>query len=490
MKREVSPWEAAEQLILRRKAREGLLAFTAHTHPRWITGNHHEQICDHLDALERGVIDKLIVNAPPRHSKTELASRRFPAYYLSKHPEHQIIISSYSDDLAQDISRDVRTILKDEYYQELCGGEEFPGAELDPETTAGGRWQTTKGGIVVASGMGAGITGRGADVLIIDDPHKDREDADSQRMRERVWNWYHGVATTRLMPGGRVLLMQTRWHEDDLTGRLLETEPDKWTILNLPAVNESEEALWPERYPYEVLSDRKDSLARAGRLREWNAQYQQAPTAEEGIFIKREWFKERYTDPPGLVHKYIASDLAVTDKKKSRFADFTVHIVGGLAQDGKVYILDAWRRRCEPDEWIDSLLSLVKTHKPMHWAAEAGVIRRATEGIIERRAREEKTYFDMKWMSSIADKASRGTQFKAWSSMGRIIFPKTPWAEEIIEICVGFPTVRWDDAFDAMSTLCLSLDEAVAPVSRNKQEKPKDSWEPVRSIPQGRWLTL
>lgn len=491
---EIAPPTAAQELLKRADARKGLLAFTEYTYgPNWVSGKHHAKICGYLDALERGEIKRLIVNAPPRHSKTELASRRFPAYYLGRHPDHQIIISSYSDDLAQDISRDVRNIVKDEYYRCLCGDKEFPGADLDLETTAGGRWQTTKGGIVVAAGIGSGITGRGGHICIIDDPLKGREDADSNRMREKVWNWYHGELTTRLMAGGRILVMQTRWHEDDLTGRLLELEKDKWTLLSLPAVEDEDTpeatALWPERYPLYELLDRKESNARGGRLREWHAQYQQRPTAEEGIYIKREWFKERYDERPKITRNYMASDLAVTDKKRSRFADYTVHLVGGLAEDGKLYMLDAWRQRTEPDAWIDSLLSQVKQYKPMHWAGEGGVIRRATEGLIERRCIEEKIFFDMKWIPPVADKSTRATTFKGWASMGRIVFPKTVWAEEIIEICVGFPTVRFDDAFDAMSLLCLSLDDAVAPVAQQKPAKPKDLWSKIKAIPEGRWLT-
>jgi predicted phage terminase large subunit-like protein len=490
---ELTPYEAGEIVQRKRRARSGLLEFTAFTHPRWYTGSHHKRICDFIERIERGEIRRGIIDAPPRHSKTEIVSRRYPAYHLSKNPTHQVIISSYSDDLAHDISRDVRNIIKDDHYRSLCGAEDFPGVDLNPETTAGGRWETSKGGICVSAGCGAGITGRGADLLLIDDPHKDREDADSQRMREKIWNWFHGVAMFRLMPEGKVLIIMTRWHEQDLVGRLLETEGDKWELLSLPAMqNEGtdyEDALWPERYPIEELREIKLRLTRAGRIREWNAQYQQRPTAEEGIYVKREWFKDRYDEAPKLMRTYIGSDLAVTSKDASRFADWTVHIVAGLAEDGKLYILDAWRRRSEPNDWIDSLLSLVKTHRPMHWAGEAGVIRRATEGLIEKRCAEEKIFFDMKWISPVADKMTRGTTFKGWASMGRIVFPRTGWAEEIIDICVGFPTVRFDDAFDAMSTLCLSLDEAVAPVLPVKKVRVVDGWARVKAIAADKWLT-
>lgn len=486
--------DAAAELLQRRKARQSLIGFTEYTHPSWETSEHHGKICDFLEAVGRGDIRRGIIDAPPRHSKTELVSRRFPAFHMGRFPTSQIIISSYCDDIAHDISRNIRGIIKDPYYQILCGDDDdFPGAVLNTETTAGNRWETTEGGIVVAAGIGSGIAGRGADLLLVDDPFKGREEADSPRMRERAWNWFYGEAKTRLMPGGRILIIMTRWHEDDLVGRLLDTEPEKWEMLVLPAISdentEHEKALWESRYPLTVLHEIKSSMAKAGRLREWNAQYQQKPTAEEGIYFKREWYKDRYKVPPELMRVYMASDLAVTDKKKSRFADWTIHLVGGLGPDGRLYMLDAWRRRSDPDEWIRALIDMVKRYKPIHWASEAGVIRRATEGMIEKAARENKTYFEMKWLTPLADKMARGATFKGWSSMGRIVFPHTQWAEEIIENVVGFPAMRVDDPFDGMSTLCLSLDEATPPVRRSETQEKHDPWKRIKALQADRWLT-
>lgn len=482
--------ELAAELLRRRRSRVHILPFTEYTHPRWETSVHHEIICDHLERLESGEITRLMIHAPPRHSKSELASRRFPAWWLGRNPHHQIILTAYGDTLAEDLSRDVRDIVRDEYYRPIFGET----CQVDPETKAGSRWQTTGGGIVVAAGVGGAITGRGADLAIIDDPHKDREEADSLRVREKIWAWYHGVLRTRLMPGGKILLMMTRWHEDDLAGRLQESEPGKWTILNLEAVSgegtKDEKALWESKYSLRYLQDFREDLASAGRLREWKSQYQQTPTADEGIEFKREWFSERYTDLPKELALYSASDLAVTSQKVARDPDWTEHAVAGLAADGRLYVLDWWSGRVTPDEWMEALIKMMALWKPRKWTSEGGKIRRACEGELVRRCNESRTYFHMEWRPTHTDKAARATAFKAWASMRRIVFPKTRWAEEVIDNVVGFPTLRHDDKFDTMATLVASLDDAARPVITRTRERRRDPWQKTTSTATGLWKTV
>lgn len=210
-----------------------LIPFVESTFPDFVTSHHHRFIAEKLEAVESGKIDRLAIFCPPRHSKSELASRRFPAWYLGRHPDHQVICCSYGDELAMDFGRNVRDIVEGQEYSSL-----FPGTSIRADSRSAERWQTDQGGVYVSAGVGSGITGRGAHIALVDDPVKNREEADSETHRRRVWNWFTNVLYTRLMPGGAVILIMTRWHEDDLAGRLLEAESaggDQWEVVNLPA---------------------------------------------------------------------------------------------------------------------------------------------------------------------------------------------------------------------------------------------------------------
>jgi hypothetical protein len=241
------------------RARRGLIGFTSYTNPVYEPAQHHERIAAKLEAVERGELDRLMIFMPPRHGKSELASRKFPARYLGKHPGRQVIAASYNSDLATDFGRDVRNLMASPEYAEV-----FPGVGLRPDSKAADRMNTTQGGAYFAAGVGTATTGRGAHLGIIDDPFKDREDADSENQRERVWNWYRSTFFTRLMPGGAVVLIQTRWHEDDLAGRLLEQDGrledgGEWDVLELPAISGGK-ALWPEWYDVPALERIKATI--------------------------------------------------------------------------------------------------------------------------------------------------------------------------------------------------------------------------------------
>lgn len=232
---------AAQELLQRREARNRLIPFVECTFPGFQTDRHHRLIAEKLEAVECGQIDRLAIFCPPRHSKSELASRRFPAWYLGRHPDHEIICCSYDDDLAMDFGRNVLDIIESPPYQRL-----FPGTSIRPDSRSVERWQTVQGGVYVSAGVGSGITGRGAHIALVDDPVKNREEADSETQRKRVWEWFTNILYTRLMPGGAIVLIMTRWHEDDLAGRLLEAEQsggDEWTILNLPALAREDDPL-------------------------------------------------------------------------------------------------------------------------------------------------------------------------------------------------------------------------------------------------------
>ena len=472
--RQVTPAQAARELLARREARRHLLPFAEYCYPKWVRGKHHKIVCEALEAVERGEIRRLMIFAPPRHTKSLLASRYFPAWYVGRNPDKQIICASHTSPLAMDFSADVRDLVGDPLYQNV-----FPNVKIHPYAAASDRWKTTAGGVYIAAGVGGTIAGRGADVAIIDDPVKSRAEADSPRMRNVAWNWFYGDLFDRLQPGGAIIMMLTRWHEDDLAGRALQFDVDKkWNVIRFEAITEDGECLWPEFWPEETYFEKRNELIGAGKIREWNAKYQSNPTPEEGTYMKRGWFESRWTELPKPLDIYTSSDLAVTDDKSAVDPDWTEHAVWGLGPDKKIYVLDWWSGRTTSDVWIDALIKLVKVWKPRCWYAEAGQIRRAVEPWIKRMCYETETFFRIEWVNPVGDKALRGRSFQGMASMGRVVFPKGQgWAEAVIEQCVAFPGGKHDDKFDAMATGCMAIDK-LHPIAIESTEssKPKDGY--------------
>lgn len=484
--------EALREIERREAAKESLLAFVEYTHPKWVCSAYHKTICEHLEALERGDIRKLIINAPRRHSKSELASRRFPSWAIGRHPDWQVGLASYGDTIAEDLSRNVRNILRDQYFRNV-----FTGVDLSTDTTAAGRWETTAGGIFTAAGIGGPLTGRGMDLGIIDDPHKDRQEADSPRIREIVWQWYMAVFVGCLQPGARQLVMATRWHEDDIVGRLLNMEREDWSYLNLQAISgegtDHEAALSEERFPLAEMRKKRETLRRGGRSREWNSQYMGNPTPEEGTYIQRKWIEKRWTGKaPSPMHVYMAADFAVTDAMDARDPDWSVIGVFGVDADSNLLVLDWWRGKTSPDVWFDVLIDLVNRWKPLDVCAAKGIIRRAVERPLLARCNERRVWFNTVWMDEVMDKKVKGRAFQARASMGKVLFPEYPWASEVVEQIVGFPTIKHDDDFDVLSLMCLHLDEAPAPVRVVEAEtETHDRWQTMSSSHGAeRWKTL
>ena len=453
------------------RASERLLPFVEYTRYGWQSGAHHARICEALEAVERGEIKRLLIEAPPRHSKSELASRRFPAWWLGRHPEQQVISASYNDALATDIGRDVRNLVREPAYSKT-----FPGVGLAADSTAAGRWHTAQGGSYLATGVGGTMTGYGAHLAVIDDPIKNREEADSQRVRDAVWDWYVSTLYTRLMPGGAIVMMMTRWHEDDLAARALASED--WHRLTLPAISTdaegNESALWPAWYPLEELHRIRDVLP----ARDWHSLYMQEPRAEQGTYCQREWFANRYDKAPDPLNVYIVSDLAVTEPGSGRDPDYTEHGVFGLGADDTLYVLDWWSGQVTADVWIEELLRLVKRWSPVCWFGEGGVIARATEPLLRRTMRERRIYCRTEYVTPINDKEIRGRAFQGRAHAGRVRFPAgEAWADRVIEQCVRFPGGRHDDAFDVMAWMGLVLDQAhPALAKREAKAAPLDRW--------------
>ena len=453
----------------RRAAKAGLLPFTQYTEPTYEAAEHHKIIADALESVERGECDRLCIFMPPRHGKSELASRRFPAWYLGRNPTKQIIAASYNSELATDFGRDVRNIVDSKEYRAVFD------LSLAADSQSKKRWHTSQGGVYYAAGVDTAVTGRGANLLLIDDPLKDRAEADSETIRQNVWSWYTSTARTRLMPGAAIVIIQTRWHDDDLAGRLLERRPDRWRVLSLPALKDGE-ALWPEWYPVPVLDEIRQDIGE----REWSALYQQQPQPDEGTFFKREWF--RWFEPdhtPKHLRIFGSSDYALTEGG----GDWTECGVFGIDPDGDIYVCDWWSGQTTADVWIDAELQLVRKHKPLAWFSEAGPIRRATEPFITRRMRETRLFCRREWIavSGLGDKATRARAFQARASMGKVYLPNNDAGHALLEQLLRFPAGAHDDKVDTCALIGMALDQAHPAMGpgRPKRSGPRDRWDRI-----------
>lgn len=459
---------AAAELLKRMDAAQSLIAFTEYTNPEYRPAAHHKLIADKLEAVERGEIDRLMIFMPPRHGKSELASRRFPAWYLGRNPGRQIIAASYNSDLATDFGREVRNIVDSPEY-----GCVFD-TRLREDSRAADRWNTDGGGAYVAAGVGTAITGRGAHVLLIDDPLKDRAEADSEVQRQRVWDWFTSTAYTRLMPGGAVVVIQTRWHEDDLAGRLLEkqSDDDRWEVLELPALDKDGKALWPEWYDERALERIRKSIG----PRDWSALFQQSPAPEEGDFFKADWLKpfDRFPDRETM-RVYGGSDYATTQDG----GDYTVHAVVGLDPEGRMYLLDLWRKQTSTNVWIEEFCRLVKTWKPMAWAEETGQINSGVGPFITQRQRELKAYCVREQFPTRGDKAVRAQSMRGRMELdGLYVDHSAPWFSAFRAELLSFPAGKNDDQVDAIGLVGQLLDKMISGTKPRPTERPRrDRWD-------------
>lgn len=462
---QLSRQEAASELLARRLARKSLISFTKYTNPSYIPAEHHNLIAEKLEAVERGEIKRLMICMPPRHGKSELASRRFPSWFLGRNPDKQIIAASYSSDLASDFGREVRNIVNSPEFCSLFN------VKLAADSQAANRWHTDKKGMYVAAGVGTAITGRGAHILLIDDPFKDRQEADSDINRRRVWDWYTSTAYTRLMPNGAIIVINTRWHDDDLSGKLLAEQEncgDKWEVLSLKAIDDDGSALWSDWYPIESLRKIQSVLP----ARDWNSLYQQNPIPDDGDYFKSAWIAE-YDELPKNMAIFGASDYAVT----SGGGDFTEHGIFGVDALNNIYVLDWWRGQTSSDVWIDEKCSLIIKHSPQTWFGESGVIRRSIEPYLSRRMNERNAICHIEWLASISDKEARAQGIRGLMSMGKVFFPKNAtWKSDIIAQLLRFPASKHDDAVDVLSMIGRGLEFVRPKTVIKKYTAPRGGW--------------
>ena len=433
-------------MLSRRKARNSLLAFTEYTTPRWTPGPIHQAICEQLDRVARREVDRLMLLCPPQHGKSTVASKRAPAYLLGKNPLLDILGASATSPLAEEFGGSVRNCVGSEEYKAL-----FPEVVLTADSQARGRWNTLQGGGYYAVGIGGALMGRGGDLGIIDDPFATWEDAQSETSRRRVWEWYTGTFYNRIRPGGAIVVIQHRMHEDDLVGMLLKSQAqggDKWEVVELKA--DPENPPWPQRYDKAALERIKLNTD----PRQWNALYMQDPAPEDGEYFKKEWFGE-YDEAPRILNIYGASDYAVTEDG----GDYTEHGVFGVDQNSNIYVLDWWRGQATADVWIERQLDLVLKHKPLRWFGEAGPIRRSVEPFLMRRMQERNAFCWMEYLPSIHDKPSRARSIQARASMGRVWVPRVAeWKADVMGQLFKFPGGRHDDAVDVFSLIGRGLE--------------------------------
>lgn len=406
---------------------------------------------------------------PPRHGKSELASKRLPAWFLGRQPHKQFLSVSATEGLASDFGREVRNIISSPEYRAVFD------TRLAEDSQAKGKWHTSEGGIYYALGIGGSVLGRGGDTILIDDPYSSMQDALSELTRKNVWDWYTGTAYNRLMPGGSIVVINHRMHEDDLCGRLLAQQAaggDKWEVVELPAINEAGEALWPAAYPIESL----ERIKRNSQARFWSALYQQRPAPEDGDYFKAEWLKP-YTRAPAkeTMRIYGGSDYAVT----ADGGDFTVHAVVGLDPEGRMYLLDLWRKQAASDEWVESFCDLVREYEPMSWAEETGQIKSGVGPFLERRMRERQAYVVREQFPTRGDKAIRAQSIRARMALDGLYVPvNAPWYADFRSELLSFPAGKHDDQVDAIGLVGQLLSRMIEG-DKPRAEKPqaRDRWD-------------
>ena len=457
---------AEQELANRILSRKRLLPFVEKFNPDYQAGWVHKDICQRLEKFSDDVANKksprLMLFMPPRHGKSTLASIAFPAWHIGRHPHQEFISCSYSGSLSMSFSRKVRQLLREPNYKKV-----FEKARLDPDSQSIESWLTTQGGGYVAAGVGGGITGKGAHVLVIVDPVKNREDAESENNRESTWDWYTSTAYTRLAPGGGILVILTRWHDDDLAGRLLtasEDGADQWEVVKYPAIAEQDEEfreqgepLHPERYNTESL----EMIQKAIGPRDWTALYQQNPVSDEGDYFTREMVRYYENDEIEYdrLRYYCAWDLAIGQKDRN---DFTVGIVVGVDEYDNMYVVDVVRGKYDGFELVEKILDLYEQWRPGIVGIEKGHIEMAIGPFLQKRVAERglhEAYFkDLK--VGRRDKEARARAIQGRMQQGMVYFPQDAvWTGTMIAELLRFPNGTFDDQVDALAWIGLMMTE-------------------------------
>jgi predicted phage terminase large subunit-like protein len=433
--------------LQREAAQQDFMKFVGEMWPGFINGAHHKVMAQKFQDIAEGKCRRLIINMPPRHTKSEFASYLLPAWFLGKFPGKKIIQCSNTAELAVGFGRKVRNLVGSEQYARI-----FPNVSLRSDSKAAGRWSTNSNGEYFAIGVGGTVTGKGADLLIIDDPHSEQEAAianTNPEVYDKVYEWYGSGPRQRLQPGGSIIVVMTRWSKRDLTGKILkssiERDGDTWEIIDFPAILPSGKALWPQFWRLEELQALKEELP----VSKWNAQYQQQPTSEEGALVKREWWQEWTLEKPPVCEYIIQSwDTAYTKNERSDYSACTTWGVFYLNEDEmqpNIILLDAFKERLEFPELKERALQYYKEWEPDVF-------------IVEAKAAGSPLIFELRRMGIPVseftptrgnDKIARMNSVTDLFASGKVWAPRKRWAEEVIEEMAAFPNSEHDDLVDS-----------------------------------------
>lgn len=465
-----------EQSVTRERAQTDFMAYVNEMWPGFISGRHHKVMAKKFQEIAEGKLKRLIINMPPRHTKSEFASYLLPSWFLGRFPGKKIIQCSNTAELAVGFGRKVRNLVGSDQYAKI-----FPNVALRADSKAAGRWSTSHNGEYFAIGVGGTVTGKGADLLIIDDPHSEQEAKlamSNPEVFDSVYEWYTSGPRQRLQPGGSIIIVMTRWSKKDLTGRVLQSmidrDGEKWEVIDFPAILPSGNLLWPEFWSYEEINALREELP----VSKWNAQYQQQPTSEEGALVKREWWKiwEGQTPPPCefIIQSW---DTAFTKNERSDYSACTTWGVFYLNEDpddANIILLDAVKKRMEFPE-----LKAAAIRYYQEWEPDACIVEAKAAGApLVFELRKAGVPVSEYTPSRGNDKIARVNSVTDLFSSGKVWAPPTRWAEEVIEEMASFPNSDHDDLVDSSTQalirfrkggfIKLQTDEEDEPIYRRK----------------------
>ena len=422
------------------------MSFVKYVWPDFIEGSHHKIMAEKFNKVATGDLKRIVINMAPRHTKSEFASYLLPSWMIGKNPKLKIIQATHTTELAVRFGRKAKNLIDSQEYQKIFQ------TKLREDSKAAGRWETNEGGEYFAAGVGGSITGRGADLLIIDDPHSE-QDALNTNALERTWEWYTSGPRQRLQPGGIIVVVMTRWNTKDLTGKLInaqkETKADQWEVIEFPAILPNEKPLWPEYWKLEELEGVKAGLP----IGKWNAQYQQNPTAEEGSIIKREWWQLWDKDLPPLHHVIQSYDTAFLKKETADYSAITTWGVFYPTEDSgpNLILLDVVKDRFEFPE-----LRRVALEQYNYWKPESVIVEGKASGMpLTFELRKQGIPVINYTPSRGNDKHARVNAVAPLFESGQIWATDDKFSEEVIAECAAFPYGDHDDLVDSMTQAVL-----------------------------------
>ena len=436
---------------LMRSCQRSLMVFARCVFPgEFLGGDHLEKLSAALEGVERGEIKRLMIFMPPRHGKSTLASQLFPVWFMGRHPEAEIIQAGYSDNIAEFHARQARNIFCSRRYAEVFPGVARPLGADDIRRQSVSEFRTLQGGGYRASGITSAISGRGADLIVVDDPHKNRQEANSPSIRASVLSEFRATLTTRLTPDGAIVICSTRWHRDDLAGTLLQEAEGggtAWTVLNMPAIGQDGNALWPEQWPLEKLQAKKLELGSS----EFGVLYQQDPRSLEGAIFRRDWLAEIVAEAPSDCRFCRFWDLAATATLGSNDPDFTAGALVGRTPAGEWFIKNIMRLRGTPLA-VESLI-----RQTAELDGRAVIIRMEQEpgasgkSIVDHYARNVLCGYPFLGVRPLKNKVERAAPVSTAAESGHLKLVRGPWLAPFIDQAEVFPFGTHDDQVDAVS---------------------------------------